>query len=135
MASLTEAVQSTSAPRALSAMTERKIRPVLWWAALGVFLAGVAVFSMNSWISSPDFTRTPTGASPVPDFMRWNAYISQALGPIAAIPVVYFVLIRPWRRQGHISLDGTLLRAFWGVWWIEPIGNFSHPLTPTIRCL
>lgn len=112
-----------SRPRVVTAEA-RKARPVLWWAAFGAICTMVAIAALAGWILSGQAVRTPTGVTPVPDYMRWNGYLQQVIGVGLLIPMIYYIVIRPWRREGHISLDGTILLAVMMTYWQDPLANY-----------
>jgi Spirocyclase AveC-like len=107
--------------------SESRMRPVLWWAALGVFFLAVGVFSIVSWMASPDFTPTKTGVTPVPGYIIWGNNIQQVGEVIGAVLVIYFIVIRPWRRNGRISLDGMIVLAATCIYWWDPVPNYFGP--------
>src|SRR5882724_9998674 len=52
----------------------RTIRPVHWWAALGVIYIGIGAYAFGAWISSNRFVRTPVGPDPVPHWMKLSLW-------------------------------------------------------------
>jgi Spirocyclase AveC-like len=124
--SLTPATKTTL-PTEATLPSDSRMRPVLWWAAFGIFFGCVAIYSVISWMTSPDFTPTPTGVTPIPSFIIWGNNIQQVGEAIGVILVLYYVVIRPWWRAGHITLDGTIVLAGAGVYWWDPIPNYFGP--------
>jgi Spirocyclase AveC-like len=125
-APLSSAVKATSATEA-TLSSERRMRPVLWWAAVGVFFLAVAVFSWGSWILASDFTPIEPGVTPVPAHVVWGNYIQEVAGVVALLLVMYFIVIRPWRRDGHITLDGIIVLAATVLYWCDPLPNYFGP--------
>ena len=124
--SLSSATEATLPPEA-TLSSDTRMRPVLWWAAIGIFFGAVAIFSMISWMTSPDFTPTRPGVTPVPAYITWGNNIQQVGEVIGAVLILYFVVIRPWRREGHITLDGMIVLAAAGIYWWDPVPNYFGP--------
>jgi hypothetical protein len=108
--------------------SDHPLRPVVWWAAIGALSLAVGVFATVSWVLSSDFKTTGTGSTPVPDFMRWTAIALQAIGPVVMAIVVYRVIIRPWCRDGQLSLNGAFAVACMALYWQEPLANYAGPI-------
>ena len=105
----------------------RKTRPILAWAVVGAFFDVIAVVAMVGWIRSGQMKRVPPGPSEVPTWMQWTSPIYQAAGMVAMVVVVYLFLIRPWRREGHITTDGLILLAIVPCVWQDQLINFFQP--------
>ncbi len=127
MATVRQAPSPTSHTVPLGIVAEtRRVKPVKWWAAVGGACVALQVWVFAAWILSGDATPTKPGPSPMPTWMLVSVRAQEAAGVIAAIAVGYFVLIRPWRRAGHITLDGMLVLCFLGIWWQDPMINYSQ---------
>jgi hypothetical protein len=44
----------------------------------------------------------------------------------AAVGVAYWFLVRPWRREGRVTLDGLFVIAFASLYWQDPLANYSQ---------
>ena len=104
----------------------RRIKPITWWAAIGGAVLALQVYVFSAWIISGDATRTDPGPSPLPTWMHWSIRLQETAGVIALVAILFFVVYRPWRRDGRISLDGMLVFCFLGVWWQDPLINYSQ---------
>jgi hypothetical protein len=82
---------------------------VKWWAALGtaVLLAQAAI--LIDWIAGPYFHHVGSGPTPVPSWMKVGLVAWQVILPSAALGVIYAFVIRPWRRERRLGVDGTPL--------------------------
>jgi hypothetical protein len=49
------------------------------------------------------------------------------LGIAIEILLIWFILVKPWRRTGHITLDGMFLIAFQLLIWQDPLANWIGP--------
>lgn len=104
----------------------RRIRPVLWWAALGAAVIALQLYVYAAWITSSDFTPTPTGPDPVPQTEKVFAWILQPLFALLALWALAWV-IRGCRRAGSLTLDAKLLIAGYCQIWLDPVGGLVRP--------
>jgi len=111
--------------RAVEAPT-KSAKPVKYWAIVGGFFLVLQLYVYGSWLLSDDFTRTPTGADAVPGYMSAFITAMQILAPIGFVAFLWFFLIRPWRRDGRIGLDGLMCLCALGVWWQDPLVNYTQ---------
>lgn len=115
------------AGRVPDAAAQRRSRPVIAWSVVGALSLLIAVTTWARWLLSGQATPTPTGSTPVPGFMT-VAFRTWEIGGLAGMAaVVYFFLIRPWRREGRISNDGLLLLAFCTLYIQDPLLNYFTP--------
>lgn len=100
-------------------MTPRKTRPVKWWAAVGVAWLAVMVYQWTMWLVEGHAKPTPTGADDVPTWLKvlcntWQIGIS-----ISSLFLIYWYVVRPWRRERQLTFDGMLLIAWVTSWAIQ----------------
>jgi hypothetical protein len=105
-------------------LSERKVRPVKAWALVGVIFLAVEFWAVGAWLLSGDAKRTPSGPTPVPGWMEASAQLWTVLTVAGMCCFLYFFLIRPWRRQGGITLDGMLCITFLFLSLQDPILNY-----------
>jgi len=95
------------APRAAVAR-----QPVEWWALLGLAFTVFWAYVLIRWVAGPYFKTVPGGPEPLPTWMHIVFVAWQA----AAIPFIlvalYLGVVRPWRRQRTVPLNGLLLIGF-----------------------
>src|SRR5437016_5878101 len=84
----------------------KKFRPVLLWAALGGGFLAFAIYLWTRWIFSGEFKTTPTGQTHVPTYMHVFLRVHEIAGPFILAFFAYWFIIRPLRREGHLSWDG-----------------------------
>lgn len=101
-----------------------RFKPVKAWAWLGVVFLTVEIIAMSGWVLSGDMKRTPTGPTPIPDWMRWTAHGWEVLGLFAYAWFLWVFLIKPWRREGHITLDGLFCIVFQTMYWQDSLLNY-----------
>lgn len=110
----------------LGAQVQRPSRPVRLWAIAGGAILAFQLFVWIGWISGPDFERVPTGPSDPPTFMKailltWTAVI------VVGYPVaIWYFLVRPWRRERRITLDGMLFVACGLIFFQDPLLNYFN---------
>ena len=84
------------------------------------------LYVWTKWVTGPYFVRVPPGPSDPPTWMKivlvtWTSVIMLGL-PVA----VYYIIIRPWRRERRITTDGMLLGAFGLVFFQDPLLNYLN---------
>lgn len=116
-----QAPPATGSPRT----GPRSPRPVLLWASAGVAALAFQVFVLARWVLGPDFTATPTGDDPLP---RWQHHVFTALQigiPIAAVVLLYLWIVRPWRREGHLTTGGMIALSASMVFFWDMTMNYT----------
>jgi hypothetical protein len=100
---------------------------ITWWAIVGgVFLACEA-YVMVKWVSGPYFKHVPSGPSVPPVWMRSILIAWQVVGITVALGVLYWALVRPWRRERRVTFDGLLALSCGLVVWQDPLSSyFAH---------
>ena len=105
----------------------RKATPIKWWAGLGAAFLVFQLYLYERWLTSSDFRPTAGG----PDHQL--AYMAVAETSVEIISVggfvlaVYFLLYRPWRRDGKIGLYGLLIPAYLSMYWQDLLCNIVKP--------
>jgi hypothetical protein len=113
---------------ALELDTPRKFRPVVAWAVAGAVFIAIQAWAYGGWIVSGEATPTPPGSTPRPDWMVWGMRIWESGGLVGMAVFLWFFLIRPWRRAGHITLDGMFCLAFILAYWQDAMLNYFQPV-------
>lgn len=104
----------------------RKVRPIKWWAAIGAGFLLLEAFIIGKWIISGHAKTTPDGLTPIPGWMKSVALWWQIAGVIALGGFIYYLIIRPWRRERRVTLDGLLTIAFLLLYWQDPLVNYTQ---------
>ena len=110
----------------LYAQSHSSFKPVHAWALIGGALLAVQLLVWARWITGPYFVRVPAGPSVPPTWMRivlvtWTSVIMLGF-PVA----LYYVVIRPWRRERRITTDGMLMGAFGLAFFQDPLLNYLN---------
>lgn len=116
-----------TAQRPPLAAAERPTVPVKWWAALGAVIVTFQVAVLIRWMTGPYFHRVDPGPTPLPDWMKVALVALQVVLPMVAVVVLYRVVVRPWRRERRIGLDGLLALSFLVLAFQDPLSAyFNH---------
>jgi hypothetical protein len=102
----------------------RGIAPVVRWAGLGLVVLGLEAYVFSHWIISGDAKPTPAGPTPIPDWMVIVGHGWEIGGLVPFGLLVYYFLIRQWRRAGRITTDGMFVIIFTLLYWQDPFLNY-----------
>jgi hypothetical protein len=106
---------------ALEVHPESSFKPVQTWAWAGGLLLLIQHHVWGKWITGPYFVEVPSGPSCPPVWMQtvlvaWTGVIHLGF-PVA----IYCFIIKPRRRERHITTDGMLLGAFAPLFFPDPL--------------
>ena len=122
-AGLTESLDRAGS---LGNQVQSPVKPVRVWAFIGGAILAFQLYVWISWIAGPNFERVPTGPSDPPLYMKailmtWTGVI------VVGLPAsLYYFIIRPWRRERRITLDGMLLVACGLLFFQDPLLNYFN---------
>jgi hypothetical protein len=103
----------------------RRNLPVNIWAFVGAAIVVFEVFVLVRWVSGPFFERVPAGPSEPPTLMK-GILLAWQIGSIpATAALTYWFVVRPWRRNRRLGIDGILTIAFLTMWWQDPISSYG----------
>ena len=101
-------------------------KPVYLFALWGVITMLVGLYAWGGWLGSADFRPAPMGADPLPERVWWTLRIIEVLAITMAFILVWKFMIKPWRREGHITWDGMFMISGFLLWWTDPIDNYFN---------
>jgi len=110
----------------LGAQVQSKVKPVQVWAAIGGALLVLQVYVWIRWITGPYFQRVPSGPSDPPMYMKAFLTMNGALMCVALPIAIWWFIIRPWRRERRITLDGMLLASMGLMFFQDPLLNYFN---------
>ncbi|MFF0488618.1 spirocyclase AveC family protein [Nocardia sp. NPDC004068] len=111
---------------ALGARPPSKSNPVRVWAVIGGLILAFQLYVWIRWVTGPHFERVPPGPSDPPTLMK-AVLITWTVVIIVGLPVgLYYFIVRPWRRERRITLDGMLLVACGLLWFQDPLLNYFN---------
>jgi len=79
------------------------------------------------WVTGPYFERVPVGPSEVPQWMKITHVGLQVVAIPVALLVIHRLFWRPWRRDGHVGVDGPLSLAFVSLSFQDPLSAWVQP--------
>lgn len=92
-------------------VTRRALSPIHVFAILGGAILVANLLIVLTWVTGPTFERVPAGSELPPEWMRAVLNVTQIVLPAAALVVMYRCIVRPWRRDRVVTLDGSLCLA------------------------
>jgi hypothetical protein len=116
--------ESLGGSAGLGTAVKQSSKPVLIWATLGGALLAFQLYVWLKWMTGPNFERVLPGVTDPPMFMKtiltiWTCVICIGL-PIS----LYYFIVRPWRRERRITLDGMLLVSMGLMFFQDPLLNY-----------
>ena len=105
----TQPIATAAPPR--TSPGARPTSAVRLWAIVGPVFISAEAYVIVKWVTGPNFTRVPVGADEPPAWMRTTLDILQIVGLVAALGVVYWLLVRPWMRERKLTLYGIYVIA------------------------
>jgi Spirocyclase AveC-like len=99
------------------------LAPINVWAAIGALALAFIAFVLIRWITGPLFTPVHTGPDTPPAFMKANLIFWEVVSLPAALALIYRFVIRPWRRERAIGVDGLLVMAYATIWFQDPLSD------------
>ncbi len=110
----------------LGTQVKPKGKPVQIWAILGGALLVLQLYVWIRWISGPYFERVPTGPTDPPTLMKTVLTVYTA-GIVLCMPIaLWWFIVRPWRRERRITLDGMLLVSTALMFFQDPLLNYFN---------
>jgi hypothetical protein len=98
-------------PTVESSARARPFRPVLLWASIGGLILAFQIYVLARWITGPHFTPTHPTGPPLPDGKKILFLALQMATPAITVGVLYWWVVRPWRRERRMTTDGMLAIA------------------------
>ena len=110
----------------LGARAESEAKPVQIWAVVGGALLALELYVWIRWLTGPYFERVPSGPSDPPMFMK-VPLMANAIVLWVALPfALWWFIIKPWRRERRITLDGMLLGSMGLMFFQDPFLNYLN---------
>ncbi|HVW31695.1 MAG TPA: spirocyclase AveC family protein [Acidimicrobiia bacterium] len=104
----------------------RRSGPVVVWATVGAAFLALQVWVYGSWLASGDLKAVSPGPTPIPGWMHVTIRLFEAGSVAAGVAFLWFFLVRPWRKAGHITLDGMFCLAYLTLFWMDPMMNLFN---------
>lgn len=124
---VTSPAAGTAGRLTVEALTPRRVPPVRLWAMAGVLILAFQAYVMMRWVTGPYFKSVPQGPSDPPTWMKVELTAWQTLSIPAALAIIGWFVVRPWRRERRIGIDGLIALAALSVSWHDPISAYTQP--------
>lgn len=98
---------------------------ITFWAWVGAIFVVAELYVWSSWIFSPYFTPTDPGPDPISQMQLWYLYGIQFLACLLALLALWFWIVKPWIREGHLTTEGMLAISTWAIVFFDPSMNFT----------
>ena len=118
--------ESLSGGAELQAQDQSKIKPVQIWAAIGGALLVLYLYVWIRWITGPYFEPVPTGPNDPPMYMKVPLIANAVMAWVGLPFAVWWFIIRPWRRERRITLDGMLMVSMGLIFFQDPLLNYFN---------
>jgi hypothetical protein len=119
------AVAEPVGTRPVADVTPRKTPAINFFALMGALTLTFVAYVWIAWVAGPNFKAVPQGPSDLPGWMDTVQTIWQPAGILATLAILWFVLIKPWRREGRPTTDGVLVLAFCTLWFQDPLSAYN----------
>lgn len=107
--------------------SEKKARPVVWWAAVGAGFLALQLYVAAVWIFSGDAYKQPMGPDEMDTGAKVLAWVLQGFSTSLLLGVVFYCA-RRWRRDGRMPWDAMLGIGFLCVFWQDTFCNWLRPI-------
>ena len=98
---------------------------MLWWASAGVLLLVFQVVVLARWVSGPNFTATDPGPDKLPAWQSVVFTVLQVGIPVGAVVLIYFWVIRPWRRHRYLTTEAMIALSASTVFFWDMVMNYT----------
>jgi Spirocyclase AveC-like len=102
------------------------IRPVRGWAAAGAAFLALEAWVLVAWVASGNAKATPRGPTAVPWGMEALLWAIQVVAAASFIFGLWHWVIKPWRANGRLTVDGTLFLVFLTLAWQDSFCNYAQ---------
>ena len=118
--------ESLGGATTLDADVQRTVRPVTIWATIGGAVLALQLYVWIRWITGPYFERVPGGPSEPPMFMKAFLTFNSVLMFVGLPIAIWWFIVRPWRRERRITLDGMLMVSMGLMFFQDPLLNYFN---------
>jgi hypothetical protein len=111
---------------ALGGDVQAKVKPVTIWATLGGAILAFQIYVWIRWVTGPYFTRVPSGPDDPPMYMKAFLTMNAVVVCVGLPFAIWWFVVRPWRRERRITLDGMLLASTGLMFFQDPFLNYIN---------
>jgi Spirocyclase AveC-like len=120
-------LRGISRPQDGELVEPKRVQPVKLWAAGGALTLAFMVYVLGNWISGPYFKRVPAGPTHLPTWMKLELTAFEVVLIPIALGCLYWFVVRPWRRERRVGIDGVFAIAFLTLSFQDPISVWAQP--------
>jgi hypothetical protein len=117
----------TDQPRLPDAVAAQASMPVKWWASVGGGFLALQVYLLLRWVLSGHLARVPNGVDAVPTYMLVAIRAHEVIGVVSFVGIMYWHVVRPWRRERRVPLFGCVALASFTIFWQDTALNWAGP--------
>lgn len=110
----------------LGSQVQSKVKPVQIWAAAGGALLVLQLYVWIRWVTGPYFQRVPAGPTDPPMYMKAFLTMNSVVVCVGLPIAIWWFIVRPWRRERRITLDGMLLVSMGLMFFQDPLLNYFN---------
>lgn len=110
----------------LGSQVQSKVKPVQIWAATGGALLVLQLYVWIRWVTGPYFQRVPAGPTDPPMYMKAFLTMNSVVVCVGLPIAIWWFIVRPWRRERRITLDGMLLVSMGLMFFQDPLLNYFN---------
>lgn len=103
----------------------KRSKPVLVFAGIGALFLALTIYIWVAWFTSGDLTPTPDGPSELPGWLEVSVWAQQIIPTAVALWFIFHFIVKPWRKERRIGLDGTLVIVSLLLYWQDPLVNYN----------
>lgn len=107
-------------------VVENKTPPIKIWAGLGAVMLVFIAFVLIKWVTGDFFKAVPQGPSDPPMWMQVELVLWQVFSIPVALYLLYRFVVKPYRRDKTVGVDGVLLIAFASLWFQDPLSSAGN---------
>src|ERR1700712_3562073 len=105
---------------------QAKVKPVTIWATLGGAIVPFKIYVGIGGVPGPYFTRVPSGPDAPPMYMKAFLTMNAVVVCVGLPFAIWWFVVRPWRRERRITLDGMLLASTGLMFFQDPFLNYIN---------
>jgi len=113
-------IATPGATRHAAEQVDNSTPPIKIWAGLGAVIIAFLAYVIIAWVTGPYFERVPQGPSDTPTWMHVELIAWQVVSIPAALFLIWRFVVKPWRRDKTVGIDGLLVLGGTTMWVQDP---------------
>lgn len=119
--------EASASPAPSQSGLNRKNRPVLVFASIGVIWLSLIAYSWTQWVADGDVGPAPKGPTPLPTWMKISLTTWQISFVLIFLVTGWFFLVKPLLRERKLTFDGVLYLTIPSLWFLlDPQQNYMR---------